>query len=83
MSRSVPGLAIHVLVGVAIGVGSYASDYLKLGSQISTGVVQIKWTPGQMPIRYRVTNRDVSGVSAMRLPQVIPAARALELLLLG
>lgn len=74
MSRSVPGLAIHVLVGVAIGVGSYASDYLKLGSQISTGVVQIKWTPGQMPIRYRVTNRDVSGVSAMQLQAALDRA---------
>jgi hypothetical protein len=69
-----PHLALHVLMGVAIGVGSYAIAYLKLGSQISTGIVQIKWTPGQMPIRYSVTNRDVSGVTAMQLQAALERA---------
>ncbi|HYN07274.1 MAG TPA: matrixin family metalloprotease [Vicinamibacterales bacterium] len=74
MNRSTPRLAFVLLAGLAVVSGSDLKAYLKLGSRISSGIVQIKWTPGQMPIRYSVTNRDVSGVSALQLQQALERA---------
>jgi hypothetical protein len=65
-------LALPVIIAVAFGSDLLA--YLKLGSRISSGVVQIKWTPGQMPIRYSVTNRDVPGVTASQLRDALARA---------
>ena len=74
MNRRTPRLAFILLAVLAALFGSDVKAYLKLGSRISTGVVQIKWTPGQMPVRYSVTNRDVSGVTAMQLQQALERA---------
>jgi hypothetical protein len=74
MSRAAPHIAFHVLVALAIVIGCEVSAYLKLGTRISTGIVQVKWEPGQMPIRYLVTNRDVPGVSAMQLQAALERA---------
>lgn len=74
MIHSAPRLAICLLIVLGIAIGSDADAYLKLGQRISTGVVQVKWTPGQMPIRYRVTNRDVSGVTALQLQAALDRA---------
>ena len=74
MSLPTPRAGIAMLIVLAMTVGSDVDAYLKLGQRISTGVVQVKWTPGQMPIRYRVTNRDVSGVTAMQLQAALERA---------
>jgi matrixin len=74
MSLPTPRVDIALLIVLAITIGSDVDAYLKLGQRISTGVVQVKWTPGQMPVRYRVTNRDVSGVTAMQLQAALDRA---------
>lgn len=64
--------AAVVVAGVALAPG--VSAYLKLGSRIPTGIVQIKWAAGQMPIRYQITNRDVPGVTAVQLQAALERA---------
>jgi hypothetical protein len=66
--------AMAVLVGVGLTLGPDARAYLKLGSRIPSGIVQIKWAAGQMPIRYQITNRDVPGVTALQLQEVLARA---------
>jgi hypothetical protein len=63
-ARRVAVLACLV-TGVALAPGVDA--YLKLGQRIGTQVIGITWAPGQLPIRYYVTNRDAVGVSAPQL----------------
>ena len=48
--------------------------YLKLGTQVGNSVVSIEWQ--QMPINYRITNRDAAGVSASQLQGAV--ARSFE-----
>jgi hypothetical protein len=50
---------------VAVGMVSPLDAYLKLGTSVGNQVLGIKWT--HLPIRYFVTNRDVSGVTAPQL----------------
>jgi Matrixin len=65
-------VALLIVAGLVLvpGVGAY----LKLGSRIPTGLVQIRWASGQMPIRYQITNRDVPGVTALQLQAVLQRA---------
>ncbi|HEY7475537.1 MAG TPA: matrixin family metalloprotease [Vicinamibacterales bacterium] len=74
MKRAASWLAWGLPVIIAVTFGSDLLAYLKLGSRISSRVVQIKWTPGQMPIRYSVTNRDVPGVTALQLRDALARA---------
>jgi hypothetical protein len=62
------------LILLALFCAADLHAYLKLGTRISSGVVQVKWAQGQMPIRYAVTNRDVPGVSAMQLQEALDRA---------
>jgi hypothetical protein len=63
------------VLAMLVTVGSLAVHaYLKLGSDIGTGVVALKWT--EFPVRYQVTNRDVSGVTAIELQHAIGRAFA-------
>jgi hypothetical protein len=70
-------LAGLLLIAVVATFESDLQAYLKLGSRIASGVVvQTKWTPGQIPIQYYVTNRNVPGVTAAQLQSTL--ARAFE-----
>lgn len=62
-----------ILVLVAIGSVPLAA-YLKLGSQVDTRTVTLKW--GRMPIRYLVTNRDAENVTAQQFQSAIGRAFA-------
>jgi hypothetical protein len=63
------------LVCLAIVASPPASGYLKVGSEVESGsIVGIRWE--QMPIRYHITNRDVSGVSAPELQTAVGRAFA-------
>ena len=46
--------------------------YLKLGARVGANLVPLRWSA--FPIRYFVTNRDVSGVSAPQLQQAVANA---------
>ena len=46
--------------------------YLKLGARVGANVVPLHWAA--FPIRYFVTNRDVSGVTAPQLQQAVASA---------
>ncbi len=75
MRFRMPGrIALPLVVTLLVLFSSGTDAYLKLGSRIPTGIVQIKWAPGQLPIRYLVTNRDASGVSAMQLQEAVGRA---------
>lgn len=57
-------------VAVALVVCAPAADaYLKLGTRLGTGVANLRFNT--FPIRYFVTNRDVSGVTAPQLQQSV------------
>ena len=51
-----------------------AGAYLKLGTNVGTGLVTLKFK--SFPIRYFVTNRDVPGVTAQQAQQAIDRAFA-------
>ena len=59
---------------VAAGMVAPLDAYLKLGTSVGNQVLGIKWT--HLPIRYFVTNRDVSGVTAPQLQTALAAAIA-------
>lgn len=67
-------LAAALFAVLAWLFGADLDAYLKLGSRIPSGIVQVKWAPGQMPVRYRITNRDVPGVTAVQLQAVLERA---------
>ncbi len=66
--RVAPLLAVVAILGVAPGL----SGYLKIGTQVGSQVVGLQWT--RQPIRYGVTSRDVSGVTAAQLQAVVARA---------
>jgi matrixin len=49
-----------------------AAAYLKLGTNVGTRVVTLRWP--SFPVRYFVTNRDVPGVTAQQAQQAIDHA---------
>jgi matrixin len=64
-----------LLIAVAVTFESGLQAYLKLGSRIGNGtVVQTKWLPGQLPVQYYVTNRNVPGVTAAQLQTTVAHA---------
>jgi len=60
-------------VVLALVLSAPAVDaYLKLGTRVGSNLVPIHWTA--FPIRYFVTNRDVTGVTAPQLQQAVSSA---------
>jgi hypothetical protein len=63
-------LAAIVVTATLVGLASIpVSAYLKLGTRAGTRTVTLKWS--QMPIRYFVTDRGTTGVSAAQLQQAV------------
>jgi matrixin len=70
--RSYAAFAFAALITI---VWAPAADgYLKLGTQVGSGIVNIKFNT--FPIRYFVTNRDVPGVTAPQAQQAFDRAFA-------
>lgn len=66
-------IAAIVVAAALVGPASIpASAYLKLGTRAGTRTVTLKWS--QMPIRYFVTNRGTTGVTATQLQQTVTRA---------
>lgn len=59
-------------VAIALALTPALRGYLKIGTQVGSQIVGIEWT--QQPIRYGVTNRDVTGVTAAQLQAVVARA---------
>jgi hypothetical protein len=66
MKRAVAMLATVV---ATIGFAPAALGYLKLGFDLNGRKISVRWT--KMPIRYFVTNRDVTGVTAVQLQTAV------------
>jgi len=73
MSWRVRALLVAVVVGLA-GLSPSVHAYLKLGTPVGGAIVPIRW--GAMPVRYLVTNRDVTGVTAPDLQAAVSRAFA-------
>jgi hypothetical protein len=58
---------VLIALAVALAFSPGVAGYLRLGQQVGNSVIGIQWSLGQLPIRYYVTNRDVSGVTAPQL----------------
>ena len=61
--------ALVIAVGLVCLASVPVSAYLKLGTRAGTRTVTLKWS--QMPIRYFVTDRATTGVSATQLQQAV------------
>jgi hypothetical protein len=61
--------AILLTAGLVAATSVPAAAYLKLGTKAGTRTVTLKWS--QMPIRYFVTDRGATGVTATQLQQVV------------
>jgi hypothetical protein len=60
---------------VAVLLSSVSLEaYLKLGTRIGNTLIALRWST--FPIRYFVTNRDVTGVTAPQLQQAVASALA-------
>ena len=68
MRRAAGILVVVAVVGFALPV----LGYLKLGSRAGTTTVNLKWN--DFPIRYFVTNRGVSGVTAQQFQAAVSRA---------
>lgn len=60
-------VGILIVLATTLALSSPVAGYLRLGQQVGNNVVGIQWAPGQLPIRYYVTNRDTTGVTAPQL----------------
>jgi len=67
-------LALTAIAAASITFAPAVGAYLKLGTQLSSGLVNVRWKT--FPIRYFVTNRDVPGVTAPQLQQAVDRAFA-------
>jgi hypothetical protein len=66
---------VTVLLAVALVAGpTRAEAYLKFGVEVGSTVVPLRWPAG--PIRYFVTERDISGISAQGFAAAIGRAAA-------
>ena len=63
-------LVATLLTGLALVPAVEA--YLKIGVQVGNNIIALEWT--QLPIRYFITNRNVSGVTAQQLQQAVDRA---------
>ena len=67
--------ALTPLVALALLVATVpALGYLKLGTRVGTGTANLKWT--SQPIRYFVTDRGTTGVSAQQFQSAMAASFA-------
>lgn len=66
MKRAMIACLVAVLIA---GASTPAAAYLKLGMRLADRTVTLKW--GRFPVRYFVTDRSASGVSASQLQQAI------------
>lgn len=67
--------AVAVVLTVALATVPVPADaYLKFGVEVGTTVVPVRWPAG--PIRYFVTERDLSGVSAQAFADAVARAAA-------
>ena len=67
--------ALTPLVAVALIVATApALGYLKLGTRAASGTVNLKWT--SQPVRYFVTDRGTTGVTAQQFQSAIAASFA-------
>ena len=67
--------ALPPLVAVALLVATVpALGYLKLGTRVASGTVNLKWT--SQPVRYFVTDRGATGVTAQQFQSAIAASFA-------
>ena len=67
--------AVAVVLAVALIAGPTRADaYLKFGVEVGSTVVPLRWPAG--PIRYSVTERDISGISAQGFADAIGRAAA-------
>src|SRR4029078_12628744 len=67
--------AAFFLTAGLISICSFpTAAYLKLGTKVGTRTVTLKWS--QLPIRYFITDRGVSGVTSTQLQQAVQAALA-------
>lgn len=71
MKRRAASIAV-VVVAMALMPG--ASAYLKLGFTLNGKQISVRWN--RMPVRYYVTNRDVTGVSATQLQTTVQSSFA-------
>jgi hypothetical protein len=71
MRRSLLALT---LCSACLGLTAGTEAYLKLGTEVGGRIVPLRWI--QQPIRYFVTNRDVSGVTAIELQTAVARAFA-------
>jgi hypothetical protein len=69
MKRLVLLAATALLLGLTVVP---LSAYLKLGTRVGTRMVTLKWS--RFPIRYYVTDRGVSGVSAQQFQTAVTRA---------
>jgi hypothetical protein len=63
-----------VIIGVAVSCAPSADAYLKLGTRVGSGIVNLHFAT--FPVRYFITNRDVPGVTAPQLQQAVDRAFA-------
>jgi len=70
-----PGLRLGVCTLVlSLGLGATATAYLKLGTDVGTGVVSISWS--RQPVGYLVSNRNLPGMSVEALEGAVDRAFA-------
>jgi hypothetical protein len=65
-------LALLAILISATTLAPTVAAYLKNGGLVNGRLVSIKWSP--FPVNYFVTNRDISGVSAVQLQGVLDRA---------
>ncbi len=60
-----------LVVAVAVAAGPALHAYLKLGYTLNGRLVSLQWTT---PVAYRITNRDITGVTAAQLQATVASA---------
>jgi hypothetical protein len=67
--RWIVASALVLVAAAAIGLAPVVHAYLKLGAYAGNRLVGIEWT--RQPIRYYITDRNVSGVTATQLANAV------------
>jgi hypothetical protein len=70
--KVVPRAAVLATLLVGLALVPAVEAYLKIGVQVGNSVVALRWT--RLPIRYFITDRNVPGVTAQQLQQVVDRA---------
>jgi len=71
-ARLKTGATVVAVVALVIAGGAGVQAYLKLGVNVGTRTVSLRWD--RFPVRYFVTDRDVAGVSAADLRGAVERA---------